>query len=257
MKEQDVKQHQIVTFLNGLLEPENFPDYCPNGLQVEGDGRIVKRLAFAVSLTEEVIDEAMQWGADFLLCHHGVIWDKQSHVVVGPYRRKLHKLLASGIAMAAYHLPLDFNPSVGNNIQLAKLIGLEDPKGIMLENGNHKAFMGTWKAGMPKLKETVQALMNREPLVLDFDRSGHKEIKVAICSGGAQSYFQEAIAAGANCYITGEASEQNYTEAQEFGVSFIAAGHYRTEQFGLIAVAELLTKKFGIKTEFLATENPI
>jgi dinuclear metal center YbgI/SA1388 family protein len=251
-----MNQFEIVSYCSKLLNICEVKDFCPNGLQVEGDGRTIKKIALGVSISYEVIEKAIEINADLILTHHGMIWDKDSRRIQGPFRKKIFKLLQSGIASAAYHLPLDFHPQLGNNIQLAEHLGLKDIRRIPEASESAEAVMGTTECGtLERFAEFVKDKLERKPLVLPF---GNKLVeKVVIITGGAQNYFLTAVETGADCFLTGEVSEKNYSMSQEYEISFIGAGHYATEKYGIIALGEHLQEKFGFETHFIDIANPI
>jgi len=251
-----MNQQDIIRYCNDLLEINSFSDYCPNGLQVEGDGRKVGRITAGVSISIELIDKAIAMGADLILTHHGMIWNKEERIIRGPLRRKLNLLLQNGIAAAAYHLPLAFHPELGNNVQLARQLGLGQLKPFAQTPKYAQGILGTTELNDIKaFSKAVGDILERKPTVLPY---GPKKIRtVAVITGGAQGYFLEAIDAGADCFITGEVSEQNYTMSREYGVHFISAGHYSTEKFGIQALGDHLATRFGLEVTFVDIPNPI
>ena len=251
-----MNQQEIIEYCNEFLCVENFRDYCPNGLQVEGDNREVKKIVTGVSLSEELIDRAIDQGADMIICHHGLIWNNDDRVIKGPYRRKLKKLLLKGIAAVAYHLPLDFHPALGNNIQLAQKIELRNISGFEETPKYAEGVIGeVEQVSIEELSRTVKKVLNREPTVLPFGKN--KISKVAIVTGGAQDHFEKAVQAGADCFITGEISEKNYGMSQEYGVHFISAGHYANEKFGIQAFGRHLMEQLNVICDFIEFSNPV
>ena len=252
-----MNQTQLVERINQKLAIDTVPDhYCPNGLQVEGDGRLVKKVALAVSIGLEVIEQANHWGAELLVTHHGLFWKHQSQTVTGPMAKKLKALLGTGLASASYHLPLDFHPELGNNIQLAKLLGLTEIRFLAPKGEINSMVMGRpAQSTIEALGAQSEALLGAKPLVLNF---GPQKIeRLVICSGGAQSGFVPAIALGAQAYLTGEASEYVFGEAKENGVHYLAAGHYKTERLGILALGDWLAQEFKLDCRFFEVENPI
>lgn len=251
-----MNQIDLITYCDDLLEKENFKDYCPNGLQVEGDGREVSKIALGVSISLDLIEKAIEIGADLIMTHHGLFWNKDERTIRGPMRRKIKLLLDNGLASAAWHLPLDFHPELGNNAQLADKLGLTDQEPFAQTPKYAEGVMGI--SGIKRIHELAQhvsQVLEREPTVLPY---GPDEInRVAIITGGAQGYFLEAIDAGADCFITGEVSEQNFTMSREFGVHFISAGHYSTEKFGIQALGCHLESHFNLQAEYIHIPNPI
>lgn len=251
-----MKQYEIIQYCNELLQIEAFSDYSPNGLQVEGDGREVTKIVIGVSISIDLIEKAIDNNADLIITHHGLFWNKDERIIRGPLKRKLKLLLENGLASAAYHLPLDFHPQLGNNVQLAERLGLRDLKPFAETPRYAQGIMGeTDILSINELSEVVSQALGREPTVLPF---GPEKIRtVAIVTGGAQGYFLEAIDAGADCFVTGEISEQNYTMSREFGVHFISAGHYSTEMFGIQSLGHNLTSQLDVQVEFVHIPNPV
>ncbi|MCP4757606.1 MAG: Nif3-like dinuclear metal center hexameric protein [Proteobacteria bacterium] len=251
-----MNQQEIIEYCDDFLNISVFKDYCPNGLQVEGDQRQVRRIALGVSISLEFIEKAIQRKADMIVTHHGLIWDKDDRIIRGPFKRKIQALLESKLAAAAYHLPLDFHPEVGNNIQLARKIGLDRVQEFAKNPNYAEGIMGSVdKVGIQGFSLHIENILNRSPTVLPY---GKGEIsKVAVATGGAQFFFSEAIAAGADCFITGEISEKNFSMSKEHGVHFISAGHYATEKFGIQALGKHLHERFDVACDFIDIHNPI
>lgn len=244
---------ELVNYNASLLQTGLFKDYCPNGLQVEGRPD-VRRIATGVSASQYVLDEAIAWGADAILVHHGYFWRNEDAVLVGIKKRRIAQLLINDVSLLAYHLPLDAHPELGNNAQLGKLLGLVE-QGRFGEQG--VACLGTLDQSRTLAQFTQQIAhdLQRVPQVIG-DGAGMVR-KVAWCSGGAQSYFEAAIAQGADAYITGEISEQNFHIAQESGVAFIAAGHHATERLGIQALGNHLSVRSGLECRFFDQKNPV
>ncbi len=242
----------LESYLRVLLEVDRFKDYGPNGLQVEGKPEVHK-LVSGVTASLALIEAAVAQGADAILVHHGLFWRGQDGRVTGWMKRRLQLLLAHDINLFAYHLPLDAHPELGNNAQLgARLKWTSDGR-----FGDHDlGFLGT-----PAQPLTVAALaallkyrLNRSPVVVEGD--GRPIRRLAWCTGGAQGYFEAAIDAGADAYITGEISEPQAHYARETGVAFLACGHHATERYGAPAVATQLAQQFGLEHEFIDIDNP-
>lgn len=251
-----MNQTEIIAYCDELLSVNSIKDYCPNGLQVEGDNRKVEKIAIGVSISMEFIKKATAVDADMIITHHGMIWDKGSRRVEGPFRQKLQALFKKGISAAAYHLPLDFHPEIGNNVQLARLLELSNIELISDKPDLAEAVVGrTNCSSVKELGQLVEKKLNRKPLILPFGNTEPK--KVVIMTGGAQNYYMRAVEVGADCFLTGEASELNYAVSQEYQLNFISAGHYATEKWGIIALGDKIAKEFGISTEFIEIENPL
>ncbi|MBU2647405.1 Nif3-like dinuclear metal center hexameric protein [bacterium] len=251
-----MKQTEIIKYCDNLLEIEKFSDYCPNGLQIEGDNRQTVKIAIGVSISLEFIEKAIEQDADLIITHHGLIWNRDERIIRGPLKRKMILLLNHGIAAAAYHLPLDFHPQLGNNAQLADKIGLVDLEPFSQTPQYAQGVMGTTTLRtIDAVSEHVAEVLNRQPLTLPYGPD--KINKIAIVTGGAQGFFLEAIEAGADCFITGEISEQNFAMSREHGVHFISAGHYCTEKFGIQALGAHLGEQFDLQIDFIDIPNPI
>ena len=242
-----------------LLAPERFKDYGPNGLQVEGKAE-VRKIVSGVTASLALIEAAVAAQADAIFVHHGLFWRGQDGRVTGWMKQRLALLLAHDINLFAYHLPLDAHPELGNNAQLGLRLGLQAFEGAAGRFGdNALGFIGSRADGKrfasaEELSETIKNALNR-PVALVGPTLGAIE-KVAWCTGGAQNYFEAAIAAGAQAFITGEISEPQAHYARELGVVFIACGHHASERYGAPAVAAQVAAQFGLAHEFIDIDNP-
>ncbi len=245
----------LVAEADRLLQPGNFQDYCPNGLQVEGR-QTVGKLVSGVTASLALIDAAIERGADAILVHHGYFWRGEDPCIAGMKGRRIRRLLQADISLLAYHLPLDAHPTLGNNAQLAERLGLIVEGGLQPEAafpiGNHGRCARAMSAS--EFAGQVEKSLGRKVLL---ESAGDRPIeRVAWCTGGAQGYLAQAAALGVDCYLTGEVSEQTVHEARELGVHFIAAGHHATERYGAPAVAGQLAADLGIEHEFVDIDNP-
>lgn len=245
------RQH-LIEILNDLLHPELFKDYAPNGLQVEGKGEI-SRIVTAVSATQNVLDQALALKADALLVHHGWFWRGENPAVVATKYRRLKTLMSGEINLIAYHLPLDAHVTLGNNAQMGQLLAATD-----VAQGGENNFI--WTGLVPPI--TVQALashleksLKRSPLVLGDQTKTVS--RLAWCSGAAEDFFEEAIAMGADVYISGEATERTTHLAREMHVPFLVCGHHATERLGIKALNDWLCENHGLECIFVDDENPI
>jgi dinuclear metal center YbgI/SA1388 family protein len=240
-------------YLNGLLQPERFSDYCPNGLQVEGK-REINKIVTGVTASYALLEAALQANADAVLVHHGYFWRGEDLPITGIKKRRIQFLLQHEINLFAYHLPLDMHPELGNNVMLAKQLGLS-----VTGWAGEKNMLALAELNAPQtLKEfaaLVEAKLKRTPQVIgDLAR----QVKtVALCTGAAQGYIEQAVAANADVYISGEISEQTVHVARESGMSYICAGHHATERYGIQALGEHLAQKFGLAHEFIDIDNPV
>jgi dinuclear metal center YbgI/SA1388 family protein len=242
--------------LDEILQPQKFRDYCPNGLQVEGKPE-VNRLVSGVTACQQLIDAAVAVNADAILVHHGFFWRGESGVITGMKRRRIAALLASDMSLLAYHLPLDAHPQFGNNACLAQLLDLSVEGELDPTNAEVVGNVGSLAADTPvsQLLARIEQRLGRAVLhVGDADASVRR---VAWCTGGAQGYIEQAVTAGADVYITGEASEQTVHVAREEGIQFIAAGHHATERYGVQALARELAQQFDLEHQFIDIDNPV
>ncbi len=240
---------------DALLQPERFKDYGPNGLQVEGKPE-VKRIVSGVTASLALIDAAVAQGADAIFVHHGLFWRGQDGRVVGWMKQRLQKLLAHDINLYAYHLPLDAHPTLGNNAQLGKVLGFTPLEGAGSRFGEQDlGWLGTSTQGnFAALAEHIKNTLNRPIAQVNAAQTAIK--KIAWCTGGAQSYFEAAIAAGADVFITGEISEPQAHYAREMGVGYIACGHHASERYGAPAVAAHISHELGMVHTFIDIDNP-
>ncbi len=248
-----VRREDLRVHLDSLLEAARFRDYCPNGLQVEGRERVA-RVVCGVTASQALIEAAIERRADALLVHHGWFWKAEDGRVTGFRRQRMARLLAHDINLFAYHLPLDAHPTLGNNAQLALRLGWTIT-GRFAEQDI--GFVGVPPAPTTAgdLARRMEQVLGRAPMLIGDP--GGAVARIAWCSGGAQDYFEAALATGADVFMSGEISEQTVHLARETGMVFIAAGHHATERYGVMALGEHLARKFGIDCEFVDIENPV
>lgn len=241
---------QLLEAFNALLMPAEFEDYGPNGLQVEGKSEI-RLIVSGVTASEAMIDAAIAAGADALFVHHGLFWKGMDGTLTGWMKRRVQKLLAHDINLLAYHLPLDAHPQLGNNAQLGVHMGWGQGAPVKARSLIFQAEVDY--ANGRALAADLAAKLGREPTVID---AGTPIKQLHWCSGGAQGYFQKAIDAGADAFVTGEISEPQAHLAKECGVTFIAAGHHATERYGAPCVAQQVAKGLGLAHRFIEIDNP-
>nr|WP_304571690.1 Nif3-like dinuclear metal center hexameric protein [Trinickia terrae] len=236
-----------------MLDTGRFKDYCPNGLQVEGRRRINK-IATGVTASLAFLEAALEWGADAVLVHHGYFWRNEAPQITGRKYKRLKLLLANDINLFAFHLPLDDHPEFGNNAQLGERMG-------WIADGRFGENDLGWMSTLPMpitlahFAAQVEQTLGRTPVVLgdpDWELR-----RVAWCTGAAQNYFEAAIDAGADVYLTGEISEPTTHMSAESGVAFLAAGHHATERFGVQALGAHLSETFDIEHLFIDIHNPV
>jgi dinuclear metal center YbgI/SA1388 family protein len=248
-------RQQLAQAFDTLLAPEKFRDYGPNGLQVEGRSR-VRNLVSGVTASLALIEAAVAAGADSILVHHGLFWRGQDGRVTGWMKQRLALLLAHDLNLFAYHLPLDAHPELGNNAQLALHLGLrasarfgEQDLGFLGGRIDGGAFDDAAALGLH-----IESVLKRTVTVIG--KPGRPITRLAWCTGGAQSYFEAAIAAGADAFVTGEISEPQAHYARECGVAYIACGHHASERYGAPAVAEHVATQLGLSHRFIDIDNP-
>ncbi|NTV11483.1 MAG: Nif3-like dinuclear metal center hexameric protein, partial [Zoogloea sp.] len=235
------------------LEVGRFRDYCPNGLQVEGCGEVL-RLVGGVTASQALLDIALMRGADAVLVHHGWFWRGEDGRVTGIRKRRLATLLKNDVNLFAYHLPLDAHPEFGNNAQLGRLMDWQADGRFGDQN---LGWIGAQQEAVnaAEICRLLSARLGRQALLAG---DGERPVRrIAWCSGAAQSFFDEAIAAGADCFVSGEISEQTVHLARESGVAYIAAGHHATERYGVQALGAHLAERFGLSFEFVDVDNPV
>jgi dinuclear metal center YbgI/SA1388 family protein len=242
---------EILAYADELLDLASFPDYGPMGIQVIGAEEVTK-LACGVSASRELFERAAEAGAQLVLVHHGLFWDRDSRVVDARMKGRLKALFEADLTLAAYHLALDAHPEVGNNAMLAHELGIE------VEEAFREIGFGGRFAEPPTIDELttrIRELLDREPVV--FPYGPERVRRIAIVSGGAAASVAEAAAAGYDAFLTGEADEPTMMSARELGIHFVAGGHYATETLGVQALAARLAERFGLDWEFVDLPNPV
>jgi dinuclear metal center YbgI/SA1388 family protein len=246
------RRDEILVWASEYLDLGSYPDYGPMGLQVAGAGD-VRKIACGVSASRELFQRAAAAGAQLVIVHHGLLWDKEPRVVGPVMRERLRALFDADMTLAAYHLALDAHPEVGNNALLAGELGVERKRRF----ADGLGFGGPLAEPVPisDFAARVQERLGRMPLVFAY---GPELVeRAAVCSGGAARYLAEAAAEGYDCFLTGEAAEPTKHAAKEAGVHFVAAGHYATETLGIRALAARLADEFDLEWEFLDLPNPV
>ena len=245
---------ELELYLNNVLETARFKDYCPNGLQVEGRRR-VNKLATGVTASLAFLEAALEWGADAVLVHHGYFWRNEAAPITGRKYRRLKLLLANDLNLFAFHLPLDDHPEYGNIAQLGARLGLiaDDIR----FGDNQLGWLSTlpMPISLAHFTAQVEQTLGRTPLVFgDPDRELRR---VGWCTGAAQGYFDAAIDAGADVYLTGEVSEPVAHTAAESGIAFVAAGHHATERYGVQSLGTHISETFDVEHLFIDIDNPV
>ncbi|HNR67216.1 MAG TPA: Nif3-like dinuclear metal center hexameric protein [bacterium] len=245
-----MQRDRLIDHLDTLLAVRDFDDYGPQGLQVEGRAK-VNKIVLGVSASAELFRRAVDLGADMVIVHHGILWNRERMVVKGLYKERLKLLLENDISLLAYHLPLDKHPELGNNAVAAAALHLQE-----LDDFAQVGIQGICPPISPaELIKQVKNLYQSEATVFAF---GPESIRrIAICSGGAARDLSLAIDLGLDAYITGEAGEPSLHLAKEGKIHFIAAGHYATERLGIKSLGDYLRSQFELESEFIDLPNPI
>lgn len=247
-----VDRDSLMQALEAELQPEQFRDYCPNGLQVEGR-REIERIVSGVTASRALVVAAVDAGADMILVHHGYFWKGEAQTITGMKRARLRLLLSNDINLVAYHLPLDAHPKLGNNAQLAERLGFR-VDGVLRDDGVGQLGAPEQPMSAADMQAHVSAVLGRETLCVEAGE--HPIRRIAWCTGGAQSLLSEAAAQGVDAYISGEISEQTTHEARELGVHYFAAGHHATERYGAPALGQWCADRFGLEHRFIEIDNP-
>lgn len=247
---------EIVAYLDELLDIASFGDYGPNGLQVPG-AEDVSLVVSGVTAQRELFQSAAAEGAQLVLCHHGLFWDFHPRALGPAMKERLRILFDADISVAAYHLPLDAHPEVGNNALICTALGLERAEPFAEHKGRPIGFVGRSRDGIAfgELRSRCREAFGQEPFV--WDTGPDTVHSVGVISGGAPGDFGEAIRRGVDAFLTGETAEHVMAEARENGVHFIAGGHYATERFGIRRLGELVAERFRVGHEFVEIPNPI
>lgn len=249
-------RNELIDYLDGYLLPNDYKDYAPNGLQVEGAFKL-KRIRTAVTASEDVIQKACEDNADALLVHHGYFWRGEAAPICGMKRTRIAALLKHDMNLLAYHLPLDCHPEIGNNACMARRLKLQDVESHTISNTPNLL----WTGKLPKAQdadafgEVIAKAFDRSPLCLS---GSDKPIqRIAFCTGGAQDFIEDAAALGVDAYLSGEVSERTYYQARELGLHYFACGHHATERDGIHALGEHLALRFGLEHAFIDSDNPV
>ena len=247
----------LIAYLDEMLDADSFQDVAVNGLQVAGRTEI-DRLATAVSASARLFAEAAAWGADAVLVHHGLLWRGSEPLrLTGSHRERVRLLLESDLSLVAYHLPLDKHVDHGNAAVMAREIGLEQLEAFGAFDGVMLGWAGVLPIPMParELSHLLAQVCGQPPL--HFPGGPELVASVGIVTGGAPSAFDEAVTAGLDAFVTGEAREWVQQRALEDGVHYFAAGHYATERFGVRSLGEFLAKRFDLEVRFFELPNPV
>ena len=244
---------EIVAFLDAELRLSEIKDYpgAMNGLQLENDGT-VDRIFSAVDASLAVVEEAAAAGGGLLLVHHGMFW-QGAQPITGAFHRKISAAIRGNLAIYSAHLPLDWHPVHGNNVLLAKAIGLREISPVLEKDGWPIGVAGLWEGSRGDLVKATSAAVGREVTLCP---GGSDQVgKVAVITGGAGSEVAKIAGLGVDAFVTGEGPHWSFIEAEERSLNVIYAGHYATETFGVRSISTLVGERFGTLTRFIAREQ--
>jgi dinuclear metal center YbgI/SA1388 family protein len=256
-----VHLREVIGYLDTTFEIDRFRDYAPNGLQVEGT-LDVERVVTGVSASAELIGRAIEAEADLIVVHHGLVWGGGLTRIAGPLARRLQLLLGNDVSLAAYHLPLDKHARLGNNVGLCDAIGLGGAREAFGEvKGVALGMAGQWPQPLTRddaIGRIAAGVCGGQAPRFVFPYGPTTVRKVGLCTGAASDLLEAAAAAGCDLYLTGELAERAGDLAKELQVTLVAAGHYATEVFGPMRIAEELRLKFpALDVQFIATPSPL
>lgn len=256
-----VHLRDVVGYLDATLEIDRFKDYAPNGLQVEGSIEI-DRVVTGVSASAELFQRAIDAHADLIVVHHGLIWGGGIAKIAGPLAQRLRLLLGNDISLAAYHLPLDKHGRLGNNVGLCDALGLGAAREAFGDvRGTALGLAGTWSAPLSR-DEAISRIAagvcaNQAPRFV-FPYGPPVVRRVGVCSGAASDLLEAAAGAGCDLFVTGELAERAGELAKELQVTLVAAGHYATEVFGPMRLADELRQRFPmLEVQFVHAPTPL
>ncbi|GAB1439920.1 type 2 GTP cyclohydrolase I [Providencia sp.] len=237
--------------INDELKVSEFQDFAPNGLQVEGRPHVHKIIT-GVTACQALLDVAVKKNADAVIVHHGYFWKNEPAIIKGMKKNRLKTLLANDINLYGYHLPLDAHHQLGNNTQLAHIMGVQ-------VNGQIDPLLPFGFFDQPvtpaELTQRLESRLGRK--VLHCGDNAKEEIRqIAWCTGGGQSFILQAAEFGVDAFVTGEVSEQTIHIAREMGIHFYSAGHHATERYGIKALTKWLVDVHGLDAEFVDIDNP-
>lgn len=248
---------QLEKALNDKLSPQLIKDYSPNGLQVEGKSKINK-VVTGVTASQALIDRAIELKADAVLVHHGYFWKGEPEPIRGMKGNRIRSLIKHDINLFGYHLPLDIHPELGNNAELARLLGIEieggmegHPQSVSLFGRLSEPLTGS------ALAARLDKVLHRKPLHIAPNMSDELIETIGWCTGGGQDYIELAADLGLDAFISGEISERTTYTARERNIHYFSAGHHATERYGIKALGEWLKREHSLEVEFVDIDNPV
>jgi len=256
-----VHLRDVIGYLDATLEIDRFKDYAPNGLQVEGALEI-DHVVTGVSANAELISRAIELGADLIVVHHGLVWGPGLSKIAGPLAQRLKLLLGNDVSLAAYHLPLDKHARLGNNVGLADALALGVKREAFGEvRGTALGLAGSWSTPLSRedaIGRIAGGVCSGASPRFVFPHGPATVRKVGICSGAASDLLEAAAEAGCDLFLTGELAERAGDLAKELQITLVAAGHYATEVFGAMRLADELRMKFpGLAAQFIGVPSPL
>ena len=246
---------ELTEYINTFLQIDQYKDYCPNGLQVEGKSEI-HSVVTGVTASQALIEIACDKNADAILVHHGYFWHNEGAQITGIKRKRIATLIEHNASLLAYHLPLDVHPEVGNNSQLGQLLGIHIDGELRNKPHNVCGTYGHLETPLPadEFKQIIDTNLGRECTHIYAGASTISTI--GWCTGAGQSFIEVAAQQNLDAYISGEISEATTHIAREEGIHYFAAGHHATERYGVQALGAHLAKHFGVEHEFVDVDNP-
>lgn len=250
------KLNDIITWCDNTLQTNQFKDYCPNGLQIEGKAE-VNTLVSCTTASLHAIEAALDLKADALIVHHGYFWKGEPSALVGIKGKRIKQLMQADVSLIGYHLPLDAHTTLGNNKALADLLGITITGALDPQERMPIGNVGELDSALTpaEFSKHIAQVLGQQPLHI----SSHKKLikKVGFCTGGAQDFLYKAAALHCDAYISGEVSERTYHEALEYGIDYFAAGHHATERYGIQRLAQAVAEQFNLKHHYVELNNPV
>lgn len=246
---------ELSQYLADFLQISMYKDYAPNGLQVEGCAEI-STIVTGVTACQALIEQAVLLNADAILVHHGFFWKGEPEVIIGMKQKRIKSLLNNDMNLFGYHLPLDAHPILGNNVELARKLDIQDAKVL---KGVAQGVIWHGRLEKPMLARDFYAKINQvlQRVPLHIGNQDDEIHTLAWCTGGAQDYIDIAADLGVDAFISGEVSERTYHSAVELGIHYFSAGHHATERYGIQALGEHLAGEFNLVHHFVDIHNPV
>lgn len=245
-----IARDELAAHLDQFLRIDEISDASPNGLQVQGAPQ-VKFIAYAVDASLQTIKAATRADADFLIVHHGLWWGRHEQIV-GNMHGRISALIQNDLSLYAAHIPLDCHPEVGNNVELARLLGATVERWFATYRGVDVGVIATLAAPQARdaFASAVGERLESHPAVFPFGPESVQ--RVGIVAGGGAAAAEEAARAGCDTLLTGETSHAAFHPAREAGINLVCAGHYATETTGLRALERHLQARFGVAGAFVS-----